>query len=436
MTTAGHARHGRPHPLALRPAKPCARIPAKRWTPDANILQAALRTTTEHLAQEIAAPSVAAPAWSGLEWRMARAAAAIHGISAMLSARLRWAGPAGWEGFLYEQRTYTLQREQERLELLDTLSLALEEAGVAAVALQGAALQGMGLYSGGERPLDGLDILIQDRNLEPAAELLRRLGLAAVPGSQERSFAGPSQAPRDALGEHPGHALKVQLHTRLSEPLPLYPIDITRHVFPADAQPGLNAYPSLAVLMADLLLHAAGCMVNRSLRALHLHDLALLAARMDESAWSELLELRTASSPRGAPWWALPPLQMAARYYPGVLPEPVARELASRCRLPLRLLCARQQLSDVSHTRLWADTCPGFEWARSPAELLAYIYGRIRPGQATVLARTQARATLDWAAYNAWARLSQNRRMLDKLVQRPTRPQAMQSVLAALATGP
>lgn len=433
MTSLDHIRHGRPHLIALRPAKPCARFPARRASPDANSLQAALRLTTEHLAHEIAAPSVAAPDWTDLQWRMARAAAAIHGISAMLSARLRWAGPPGWEGFLCEQRAYTLQREQQWLQMLEQLGTGFKQAGVAAVPLSGAALHALGLYSSGERPMADLNILIKERDLERTAQLLRSLGLAQLASSwKERTFAGVSHAPRDALGEHPGHALRIELQTFIGEQLPLRPIDITHHVFPDDAQPGINAYPSVPGLMAHLLLHAAGCMVNRSVRLLHLHDVALVAARMHESEWSELLALRTAPSPAGAPWWALPPLMMAARYYPGVLPEAVARELTARCHLPLRLVCGTQQLSDVSHSRLWVDSFPGIEWSRSPAELLAYLYGRIRPGQANLLARSQARATLDWAAYSAWARLSQGVG-LSRMVQRPTRPAAMQSVLAALA---
>jgi len=279
-----------------------------------------------------------------------------------------------------------------------------------------------------------LNILIKERDLERTALLLRRLGLAQLASSRkEGTFGEVSQAPRDALGERPGHALKVELHTRIVEHLPLRPADITRHTFPGDAQSGLNAYPSVSGLMAHLLLYAAGCMVRRSLRLLHLHDVALVAARMDENDWSELLELRTASSPAGSPWWALPPLIMAAKYYPGVLPEPVAHELTSSCHLPLRLVCGTQKLSDVSHSRLWVDTFPGFEWSRSLGEFLAYLYGCIRPGQGNLLARSQARATLDWAAYSAWARLSQGGGMLPRSVQRPTRPTAMQSVLAALA---
>ena len=48
--------------------------------PAFEVIDAALRTTTEALAREIVAPSGTAPAWSDFEWDVARAVAAMHGI--------------------------------------------------------------------------------------------------------------------------------------------------------------------------------------------------------------------------------------------------------------------------------------------------------------------------------------------------------------------
>jgi hypothetical protein len=397
------------------------------------VLQAALQRTTERLAHELASPGPAAPAWSELQWRVARAATAIHGIAGLLSARLRWEGPPGWESFLCEQRAHTMQRQEQVLQMQQALGARFEEAGIAAVPLKGAALHALGLYAAGERPMADLDILVRERDLEHASQLVRTLGLAPLACTwRERIFAGVSQAPRNALGEHPSRALKIELHTRICEKLPWHITDISRDIFPACAQPGLNAYPSLAALMAHLLLHAAGGMVTRSLRLVHLHDLALLAARMDAAAWARLLVVRTGPTRQEGPWWALPPLRLAARYYPCVLPEPVFHELSSWCHWPLRLACHGQRLTDVSLSRLWIDAFPGLAWSRSTGELLAYLHGRIRPDEATLLERSHVRATADWAGYNPWCRMSQRRRMLSWVLRHPTRPAALHTVLVAL----
>ena len=57
------------------------------------VLQAALRKTTETLACELAHPSTAAPDWSEFEWRVAKAVAAMHGVSPLLSTSAPLAGP-------------------------------------------------------------------------------------------------------------------------------------------------------------------------------------------------------------------------------------------------------------------------------------------------------------------------------------------------------
>jgi hypothetical protein len=81
-------------------------------TPDREIaqprlLEATLRKVTEGLARELASPTQRLPDWSGLEWTVARAVAAMHGVSPLLSRTLRWQGPAGWMQFLEARRSTT-----------------------------------------------------------------------------------------------------------------------------------------------------------------------------------------------------------------------------------------------------------------------------------------------------------------------------------------
>jgi len=399
--------------------------------PGRRVLQAALRTATEHLARELATPQPQVPHWTGFQWRMAEAAAAIHGAAPLLSARLRWEGPPAWEGFLRTQCMHTLHRHERLEAMLIEMGERLREQGVAAVPLKGAALHALGIYRAGERPMADLDILVREVDQERTAQVLVGLGLTPQTRSwKEQVFAGPSTAPLDALGEHSGRAIKVELHTRIWERLPCQLSDITDHIFPTDAIAGFNDYPSLPALMAHLLAHAAGCMVNRSLRLLHAHDLALVSARMSAEDWRSLLSMRTASG--AGPWWALPPLVLMCRYYGPVVPDTVLTELNSSCRWPLRSAAQRQLLSDVSHTRLGIEAFPGLEWSRSLRELVGYMQDRIGPGASAVQLRQEVQQLQDWGVHSPWCQLPQGARMLRWLLHRPLRPPSMYSVLAAL----
>src|SRR6202040_324271 len=123
---------------------------------------------------------------------------------------------------------------------------------------------------------------------------------------------------RTRLGEHVDNPVKIEVHTRIAERLPVTAQDITQFLFPMAAHDGLNAYPSMVSLMMHLLLHAAGNIRARALRLIQLHDIALLAARFVPSDWEELL----ATQPEGQSlWWALPPLMLTASYYPARIPS-------------------------------------------------------------------------------------------------------------------
>src|SRR5688572_23487651 len=114
---------------------------------------AALRTTTEALARELAHPSREAPAWSDFEWRIAEVASALHGVSALLARRLQWKGPPRWQRFLEEQRHQTQVRHERIVALLTQFDALARREGVAMTALKGVALHALGLYRAGERPM-------------------------------------------------------------------------------------------------------------------------------------------------------------------------------------------------------------------------------------------------------------------------------------------
>jgi hypothetical protein len=407
------------------------------WTADRptgrslKALQLALQKTTELLASELCDPTAAAPTWSQAEWTVARAVAAIHGVSPLLADTLRWQGPAVWARFLAQQKSHTAQRFQQIERLLQRIDRRACEAGIALVPLKGAALHAMGLYAGGERPMADIDLLMREEQSQRAIEVFAGLGFHETYRTwKHRVFEQNGRDAPAALGEHARNGIKLELHCRIEEILPHRVVDVTEIVFPQSLHPGLNAYPSKAALLIHLLLHAAGALIARELRLLQLHDIARLSARMTDADWEELLR-QAGRTPDGSLWWAFPPLALAARYY-GCVPDRVFIRAAGDCHWTLRWVYRRRKLSAASLSHLWISALPGIEWARSPRSMFEYAAERIAPSADTLQLR-QAFATLQpHVSGGTWAQLSQRQRMLRWIISRQARHETLQPVRAAL----
>jgi Uncharacterised nucleotidyltransferase len=399
--------------------------------PHPSVVQKALRTTTERLAHELGRPTETAPTWSEFEWRAARAAAAIHCVGPLLATSLRWEGPPAWQAFIREQREHT-QRRHERIEHLARLiDERARERGLPLVALKGAALHALGFYRAGERPMADLDLLVRESDLPAAARLLEEQNYVEKLRIWRNHVFTPSVArPAGGLGEHRDSDIKIELHWRISERLPAELTDVSERVFPSSPRPGLNPYPSLAALLMHLVLHAAGSMVSRDLRLVHLNDLALVCARMTSEDWKEVLHRDRSVH---GPWWLLPPLRLASRYYPEILlPRTVLASLERGCPRPLSLLTARKSLTDVSLSSVWIQAFPGIEWSRSLGEGIRYVMRRMRlDADARAIKETDA-VSAPWTANDPWSDLSHRSRILRWMISRPTRPAAMYTVREAL----
>jgi hypothetical protein len=353
----------------------------------------------------------------------------MHGVSPLLAKYSGWKGPVGWTQFLAEQRAHTARRYERIGELLIQIDRVTAEAGIAALALKGAALHSMGLYTGGDRPMADIDLLVRPVDSERTALGLQALGFRQTGATwKERVFTPLHQRAPDNLGEHSDNDLKIELHERICERLPWRITDATDVIFPGKPRVGLNAYPSKAAMMIHLLLHAAGAMPNKALRLLQLHDIALLALRLSESDWNQVL---VAGSAQRRLWWAYPPLKLVSRYYPTSIPDRVLESLARQCPWWLREIADRRTLYDVSYSYLWVSAFPGIEWSRSIAEATEYVASRLRPDAKHVEERDYVARTQTWAQ-DDWAKLSQNRRMLRWLFSRPMRPVTMHVVRSAL----
>ena len=340
---------------------------------------AALSMTTEVLARELSFPTNEPPLWTEFEWHIARAVTSMHGISSLLHNGLRWEGPECWRRFLFEQRDQSIARHREIERLLRAIDFQARVAGVALVALKGAALHTNGIYSAGERPMGDIDLLVRVGDLKASYQVLELCGYAPA-FSMHRHEVFESRAKKVVtacrLGEHVDNPIKIEMHTRIAERLPVDAIDITGSVFSSVAHAGLNAYPSPTSLMLHLLLHAAGNMRARAIRLIHLHDIGRMAARLADGDWEELLTM----CPDGRTlWWALAPLMLTARYFPTKVPTDLFARLKLGCPWLLFRRARHQHLADVSWSNIRIAAFPGLEWSRSGREALAFMRSRIWP---------------------------------------------------------
>jgi hypothetical protein len=387
-----------------------------------------LRRTTETLATELARPGQPMPAWSDLDWRLASAAAAAHGVSPLLSRSSMWQNPV-WRHFLETQREHVEHRFARIAHLLDRIDDHARKAGVPMVALKGSALHAIGLYAPGDRPMADIDLLVSENHVARASELLQALGyIESFTQWKHRTFKPDGATPMAGLGEHRDTPINIELHTRIHERLPIETVDITERIYPRSPLPGLNPYPSNGALMSHLLLHAAGNLCGRSLRLVHLHDLSLLATRMLTSDWHALQK----PSSGDAAWWALPPLRLLSRYYANAVPRDVLASLEPACPAWLRLLSRHQTLTQVSCSALWLTALPGVEWSRSAREVGHCLLHRLRPTEEAKRERTDMVRTQLWLQGQSWVTQSHARRLLTRLTRPVPRMDTLYVVRAAL----
>ncbi len=396
--------------------------------PPLKIVRDGLRRTTEALAIELVQPGSTTPEWSDLEWRLAAAVAAAHGVSPLLCKSSRWQNPA-WRQFLESQREHVELRHRRITSLLESIDAGARAAGLAIVALKGSALHAMGIYVPGERPMADIDLLVRENDAVPTIKLLEELGyVESFAAWKHRVFKPAMGRPAAGLGEHRDTPVNIELHTRIQERLPVSAIDVTERIYPRESLPGLNPYPSNGALMNHLLLHAAGNICGRSLRLLHLNDIALLATRMSADDWNVLWDEHAVD----APWWALPPLHLLARYYPGAIPDAVLARLERDCPPLLRTISRHQTLTQVSCSELWLHALAGIEWSRSFREVGHYVRNRVRPPQEAKKERADMIRTQLWLQGQSWVRQNQGRRILTLLTRPVPRMDTLYVVRAAL----
>jgi hypothetical protein len=152
---------------------------------------------------------------------------------------------------------------------------------------------------------------------------------------------------------------------------------------------------------------------------------AALAPLLSIADWNEVL---TPGDGQTDPWWALPPLQLTAHYYPNVIPAAVMDTAKSRSTALLRLVAPRFQLSGVSASNLRASVFPALSWVSSFPEAVNCLSTRLQSGIRALRGDTTIKEATE---IQPWITRSHRRRLLGVLLGRP-RPETLRVVIAAL----
>ncbi len=392
------------------------------------LIAESLEKVTETLALQLGGGGKLTPDWSEFDWKIAQAAVALHGIGPTLALNLHWHAPPFWKAFLARQRDHNQVRHQRIQALTGSLLDAFKDAGIQVLLLKGAALYRAGCYASGERPMADLDVLVRPEDRSNCAAILSRMQYRLVLSIERHDvYEGANAGVIHTLGEHADNPIKIEVHSRIAEKLLSQSWDITDFVS-ARTEHSIRAYPESRALMAHLLLHAAGGMRTKSLRLLHLGDIARLAALLTADDWEKIVGIRAGGRP---PWWAFPPLKLTCRYFPSAIPPNVMAGFESVCPAVLRSLARRTRITGVSFSRLRMPAFAGVEWASSAPDLFQYLVNRVvLDDEMRKLRRIEAESPV-WRN-DQWLRLPRWRRAIRLLTSQLPRTGTMIAVNGAL----
>jgi hypothetical protein len=399
-------------------------IPTEKQIPGRSRLRADLRMVTEALVAQLQAPTESPPPWNEFEWGIARAVVAIHGIAGILLRDLQWAEPAHWRDFLACQVAEIHDRQREFDSALREIDRLAIDAGIPVMILKGCALHALGIYQAGERPMADIDLLVRPGDAGMISGLLERAGFL---------LRGSSWKHREFQRVRGSERVSLDLHTLLSERLAGRPIELPDIAIGMEGS-GLRGYATKAALMRHVLLHTAGNMSRRWVRAIHLHDIARLAGQLQPADWQEL---------RSRGWldrWCLyPPLCLAARYFTGAIDAETVAELAATCPRLLTRWAQRQILSDVSASNPSLLALPELAWCTSLGTLVRYLKMRVIPERELLEGLRGLTETADFAHGQSWFTMSHPKRIATWMFRRPIRPATLHAVRRGLgyeATSP
>ena len=247
---------------------------------------------------DLVEPARVARRAQGVDWGIVLALARQHRLSARLAAAAEHSPamtsqmPDRIRGELRSILDQERLSQRRALRELDEVCAALVDAGIRPVVLKGAALQVRGLVEVGLRPLADLDLLVEPGKVDPAAQMLERLGFRSIGSATERAWARKHHY-QDAPYRHPDHAFDVDLHWHIQAPAHRHSFSVSTLETREQILPSGTAVDVLddVDLLTHLCLHFWNDREQGRPGSLgQLIDIAAVLRGFDEQAWTSLRE--------------------------------------------------------------------------------------------------------------------------------------------------
>jgi hypothetical protein len=199
-----------------------------------------------------------------------------------------------------------------------------------------------------------LDVLVSPREAPAMGQILTGLGYCPNAGDTSRRHSSYYLArlglrPVYRAGEHPLNPHLVEVHTAVAEERLGISYAMTEDMW-AGARParfgGAEGYlPTPPSLLQHLLIHNCADMMAHKLRLVRLYDVSLVAKRLQETEWADLI---AAAQERREERFLYAPLQLTERYFPGSVPPAVIARLEAGSPGSLRQMLRMATAYDLS----------------------------------------------------------------------------------------
>lgn len=290
--------------------------------------------------------------WSADAWLAAEWVAYWQSGLPWLHKKVMQAGlsmPREAEESLAALASISRQRTTRMLNAAAELIAALRARNVDALPFKGALLAALNYPDPQLRPLADLDLLIREKDVRTARDVVEQLGYRYYSRSAEDFVY--LRGERKSNVWRPDNVHPVELHFRIREEYAGLAYDLTEMLW-SSASRGVY-WKEVDALLTPLPLalhHVCAHMTSDLLiqrgKLMEIGDVQLMAARMQDADWQMFLASIAASGTR----FVYPALALTERYVRGCIPASVLDALKINVPEPLHVWCGQITLTDASES--------------------------------------------------------------------------------------
>jgi hypothetical protein len=304
--------------------------------------------------------------WSKADWEAAVWVVYWQNALPWLALRVEESGVKPPDDTWQRLRAIAAESRERSRRMLDNgveLLQTLEQVGIAAVPLKGAALAPLYYPDPLLRPMADLDILIRRPDLERGLEILSELGYRFYSRSAEDEVYLRGQRQANIWGADNVHP--VELHYALREEYAGIGYDLAEQIWSNCRrgpywQGSKALLPDRRALLHHVCAHATSDWLIQRGRLMHLDDIRRLGRYMTATDWERFVK----SVPAHGARFVYPALAFTIRYTGLQVPAAVLDQLRVHCPSNLLTWIESTELAEASESNPTSRSALGFDLAR------------------------------------------------------------------------